>query len=367
MMSPMVEAMVPLRTVHATAPVRICDNGGWTDTWVAGHGQVCNIAVTPGVEVEVTVHPAGALGAPVVLHATNYGERYGFEPGSAPGRHPLLETTVGEIGVPVEASVEIAVASAVPPGCSTGTSAAVTVALVGALDHLRDGSLTPHQVAVLAHRIEVDRLGNQSGVQDQLCAAHGGVSYIEVSPYPHATVTRLPVPEGAWRALDQRLLLVYLGRPHLSSALHEAVIAALERDTAPDNCLEDLRRAAEAAKEAVVAGDLVALGRAMTANTAAQQRLHPGLVSPQARAVMEVATAHGALGCKVNGAGGEGGSITVLGGIDDRGRAELLEALRRADALVRVIPVSLSRHGLRVWEAPADNPAAVAPGSPAAG
>ena len=33
--------------ITASAPVRVCDNGGWTDTWFGGPGRVLNIAVSP--------------------------------------------------------------------------------------------------------------------------------------------------------------------------------------------------------------------------------------------------------------------------------------------------------------------------------
>ena len=39
--------------ITASTPVRVCDNGGWTDTWFGGPGRVFNIAVTPGVEVSI--------------------------------------------------------------------------------------------------------------------------------------------------------------------------------------------------------------------------------------------------------------------------------------------------------------------------
>src|ERR1700722_18150924 len=42
------------RIVDAAAPVRICDNGGWTDTWFAEYGNVLSIAVQPSVRVQVT-------------------------------------------------------------------------------------------------------------------------------------------------------------------------------------------------------------------------------------------------------------------------------------------------------------------------
>jgi D-glycero-alpha-D-manno-heptose-7-phosphate kinase len=331
----------PLRVVNAVAPIRICDIGGWTDTWFAGHGKVFNIGVAPYAEVQVKVHPRGSLPAEVVLDARNYDERYGFGPGELPGRHPLLEAAIDEVGVPSGAALEISVFSEAPAGCSTGTSASVTVALIGALDALRPIPLSPHAVAGAAHRVETERLGAQSGIQDQLCAAYGGVNFIEMPSYPDATVTQLPVPDDLWRELEHRLVLVFLGRAHVSSEVHEQVIAGMESASPP---LDDLRRAAEDARDAVLASDLVGLGRAMTRNTDAQRSLHAALVGDDAQRAIEIATAHGALGCKVNGAGGDGGSITVLCGRD---KDELVRAL----APLQVIPTRLSRHGLRIWDA----------------
>jgi D-glycero-alpha-D-manno-heptose-7-phosphate kinase len=341
----------PLRVVNAVAPIRVCDNGGWTDTWFAGHGKVFNIGVYPYVEVQVKVHPAGSLPNRIVLDAENYGERYTFAPGGLPDRHPLLEAAVDDVGLPDDLSVEISIFSEAPAGCSTGTSAAVTVALIGALDALTPGRMSPHEVAYAAHRIEVDRLGIQSGIQDQLCAAYGGINYIEVFSYPYASVSQLSIPNTVWWELERRLVLVFLGRTHVSSHVHDEVIADLQHGGQDCAALGELRRAAEQARDALYAADFAALGRAMAENTDAQSRLHPGLVSAEARATIEVAAANDALGWKVNGAGGTGGSVTVLCGPDMRVKRRLLGALGEADPLFQVIPTYLSRYGLRVWEA----------------
>ncbi len=337
------------RIVNAVAPVRVCDNGGWTDTWFAGHGKVFNIGVYPYVEVQVKVHDATALPNRVVLDAENYGERYTFAPGVLPDRHPLLEAAVDAMGLPDDVSVEISIFSEAPAGCSTGTSAAVTVALLGALDALTPGRMTPHEVAYAAHRIEVDSLGIQSGIQDQLCAAYGGVNYIEMFSYPHASVSQLAVPNTVWWELERRLMLVFLGRTHVSSAVHERVIADLQRGGERCGALDELRRSAEEARDAVYGADFPALGRAMARNTDAQGRLHPDLVSDDAQTAIEVAAANEALGWKVNGAGGEGGSITVLCGPDMHVKRRLQRALADADPRFQVIPTYLSRYGLRVW------------------
>jgi D-glycero-alpha-D-manno-heptose-7-phosphate kinase len=339
-----------MRIVKATAPIRICDNGGWTDTWFAGHGKVFNIAVQPYVEVQVAVHAIGSLPDRIVIDAATFGDRYSFHPGAGPGRHPLLEAALDEIGIPDGVAVEIGIRSGVPAGCSTGTSASMTVALIGALDALTPGRLTPHDLAYAAQRVETERLGMQSGIQDQLCAAYGGINYIEMPAYPIASVSQLAVADVVRSELDRRLVLLCLGRTHVSSEVHDRVIARLEGEGGESRDLEAMRCAAEAARDAVVAADFPALGRAMISNTDAQRRLHDGLVSADAQAVIEVAHTNGALGWKVNGAGGDGGSITLLCDSDTRVKEQLLSAVREISASFQVIPTAVSRHGVRVWE-----------------
>ena len=118
--------MTPLRTIHATAPIRICDNGGWTDTWFARHGKVFNIAVRPLVAVRLDVFPRGSRDARVVLDALDYGTRYAPALDSNTwGPHPLLEAAFREIRPPDDADIEITIRSDAPAGASTGTSASV--------------------------------------------------------------------------------------------------------------------------------------------------------------------------------------------------------------------------------------------------
>ena len=168
--------------------------------------------------------------------------------------------------------------SAVPAGCGAGTSAAVAVALLGALAAARGEQLSPREVAYAAHRLEVDVLGVESGIQDQLSAAFGGINYLEIEPYPEATVHALP----AWEELGSRLTLVFLGRAHDSS--QRAPPGHRERRTSGiARSFSRLRDAAVAARDAVLARDLDAFGQAMIANTEAQSSLHAELVGIDAR------------------------------------------------------------------------------------
>jgi D-glycero-alpha-D-manno-heptose-7-phosphate kinase len=340
----------PERLVRATTPVRICDIGGWTDTRVAGHGEVVNFAVRPGVEVEIAVQPDG-MGRRVV-RALDYGESFEVdrEWDEVPARHRLLAAAVEEAGLPRGASVELTVCSRVPPGSSTGTSAAVAVALLGALDVVRAVRRSPTELARQAHRLETVRLGQESGVQDQIASALGGVNHIAVHPYPEIVATAICLPAALLWELEQRFVLVFLGQSHGSSALHEKVIADLGADGPSSPALQALRTAAQAARASLEQGDIDRFGAAMVACTEAQAELHVDLVSPLAKEAISVAGACAATGWKVNGAGGEGGSLTILAGPGPGDKAALLSALAELPG-VAATAVQLSPDGLRVWDA----------------
>jgi D-glycero-alpha-D-manno-heptose-7-phosphate kinase len=325
--------------IQASAPMRICDIGGWTDTWFGGPGRVLNIAVTPGVEVSIrpTEGPASVL-----LDVESFGDRYVVVPGgSRVPRHPLLEAAIDVSPPPPGHHVVISVRSAVPPGCGTGTSAAIAVALLGALAVSRSVHPSRQAIAYAAHQLEAGALGRESGVQDQLCSAFGGINYLEIEAYPEAIVYPMPV----WEELSSRLTLVFLGRAHDSSAVHRRVIEDVERHGSGK--FSGLRNAAAAARRAVLARDLAEFGQAMIANTEAQKTVHPELVGADAVRVIEVAAAQGAVGWKVNGAGGDGGSITILSPTLETKMA----FARQLDLLQRryeVLPVEISQAGLQV-------------------
>ena len=86
--------------------------------------------------------------------------------------------------------------------------------MVGAIRALWDRGADPDDVATAAHAVEVDCLGQQSGLQDQFAAAHGGISYIRIRDYPSAMCHRVAASDTVRGAVDRQLLLVYLGRAH---------------------------------------------------------------------------------------------------------------------------------------------------------
>jgi D-glycero-alpha-D-manno-heptose-7-phosphate kinase len=345
----------PRYIINSVAPIRICDNGGWTDTWFAGHGRIFNIGVYPYVEVQISVYDARTTENRIVINAENYGERYAVDPvdhSSKHGwqRHPLLEAAIEYMKIPADLAFEVTIYSEAPAGASTGTSASVTVALIGGLDSLIPGRMSPHEVALAAQKVETELLGQQCGIQDQICSAFGGVNFIDVTQYPHASVSQIQIPNPIWWELERRLVLIYLGKSHHSSQTHEMVIRSLEDAGANNPHLQELRTTASRSRDAVYAGDFEALGQAMIDNHEAQRRLHPALISADADHIINIARSHGAMGWKVNGAGGDGGSLTLLCGDRSDAKRAMIREIEAENPRYKNIPIYLSRYGLRVWK-----------------
>ncbi|WP_421122058.1 hypothetical protein ACE2AJ_20805 [Aquihabitans daechungensis] len=193
------------------------------------------------------------------------------------------------------------------------------------------------------------RAGREAGVQDQWAAALGGVGLLAIGPYPEVRHEAIAVPSRAAAELDDRLVTVVFG-PHDSSLVHAQVINAMTGCGGPehDRARGALRRLSTLAGDAAAAladGAVEQWGEVLEASTEAQRDLHAGLVGPAHQAAIDAARSAGAAGWKVNGAGGDGGSLTIVAGSE--GRAAVEAALGALDPTWRI--VRLGPHaGLRV-------------------
>ena len=174
-----------------------------------------------------------------------------------------------------------------------------------------------------------------------MCGTLGGINYIEVDPYPDTVVQALPDLGGTRVGLS----LVFLGRAHNSSDLHHQVIEGLGGRTAEvfsrlrDASHRRTRRHARPGSRCIGAVDVRQhRGTAVAAPGARGSGRGPG---------DRVAAARGALGWKVNGAGGDGGSVTILSATGEDGDV-VGPAVQRLDRRFQVLPVVLSPSGCEV-------------------
>jgi D-glycero-alpha-D-manno-heptose-7-phosphate kinase len=172
----------------------------------------------------------------------------------------------------------------------------------------------------------------------------GGVGLLAIGPYPDVRHEAIVVPARAASELDERIVTVVFGA-HDSSQVHADVINAMvgcggaEHDRARQ-ALRRLSALAGDAASALADGAIDQWGEVLVASTEAQRSLHPGLVGPAHQAAIKVARSQGAMGWKVNGAGGDGGSLTVLAG--HGGAGSLASALGAADRGWRILDLRLA-------------------------
>ncbi|MEO6807764.1 MAG: hypothetical protein ABI353_01445, partial [Isosphaeraceae bacterium] len=212
---------------------------------------------------------------------------------------------------------------------------------IGALSAYHHRHLLPHEVARESQLLETRELKLECGVQDQFAAAYGGVNFMEVE-YPNARIFPIPLTPAVRCELEDRFILVYTGRSHFSSALHQKVIS--EADQHRQN-FDDLARAAVAGKEALLTGDLDAFGAAMNANWEAQKGLHAEITTPEIETLHRLTLQAGAIGFKANGAGG-GGTVTILAKRNQNGPITRIVE----DLGMQVLPAQIDTTGLQVWE-----------------
>lgn len=331
-------------TITAVAPVRVCDVGGWTDTWFARTGAVCSIAINRMVRVIITTTPANVPF--ITFDIRNY--QHVCSLAEARTHHPLLAVALDELPPPPDRTLNITIDSDMPPGSSTGTSAAVSVALLAALAATHGTTLPASELARRAHRLETVHLLQQSGVQDQIGAAFGGANAITITNYPETSVEQITLHDPFITAFNQQHTLYYYGKPHRSSDIHQQVIARITRDATSAHALDPMRHAASTAADALRANDLRGFATTLIRNTEAQSQLHPELVSDTAQRIIAIAQQHDAWGWKVNGAGGDGGSISLIATDHPQVRQQMHAELARALPHIVRIESAFCPHGVQV-------------------
>jgi D-glycero-alpha-D-manno-heptose-7-phosphate kinase len=326
--------------IFSRAPVRICDIGGWTDTWYCPNGAVFNLCVD--LYSYVRIVPSSNNSITIISENLNLQtEINNLNKIEYDGNLDLLKSAVKRMRI--KKGANIYVRTDAPPGCGTGTSASVAVALIAALAKFSEKNLIPEEIASLAHKLEVEELKLESGVQDQYAAALGGVNFMEVS-YPSVEVTPIPINNKKICELESQLILVFLSS-RSSSEMHKAVIENYKmRDSKTLQSFEIIKNCAREMKKAIHSKDLVYMGELMNKNWTAQKGLHTFMVNSVINKAELIAFNSGAIGFKLNGAGG-GGSATILA---DIGKEYSLKK-KLVEGGFEILSAKLDFKGVQTW------------------
>ena len=116
-------------------------------------------------------------------------------------------------------SVDFNSSADVPAGTGLGSSSAFTVGLIN-LCHAYKGMYVPKsRLAAMACEVELEKLGEPIGKQDQYGCALGGINLIEFHQDGSVTHECVPLAASDRRRLEEGLVMFYLGGTRSASEL----------------------------------------------------------------------------------------------------------------------------------------------------
>lgn len=221
-------------------------------------------------------------------------------------QHPLIREALLLVGAP-QRRIEITSMADIPAGTGLGSSGSFLTALLQALHAYRKSIVGTSDLAAEACHIEIDRLGEPVGRQDQWIAAHGGVTLFEYHPNDDVTVAPLGLPDDIQHDLEDNLLLFFTGYARSASSIlaHQNAQTA-ERDPCMEDNLHVVKDLGIRSEAALCAGNLDEFAELMNVHWELKKQRSPGMTNTDIDNWHAMGLKNGALGGKLIGAGGGG-------------------------------------------------------------
>lgn len=221
-------------------------------------------------------------------------------------RHPLIREALRMHETPRR--LEIVSIADVPAGTGMGSSGTFLVGLLHALHAYKRQPVTAETLAREAIDIEMNRLGNPVGKQDQYIAAYGGLLCQDYRPNDEVVIAPLRMSESALWELRDSLMLFFVGYTRAAADLLQDQKARSEkRDPEMLENLHFVKRLGLEIRDLLSAGDVSRFGALMHEHWMRKKSRSSGMTNSHIDDLYELARKHGgATGGKLVGAGGSG-------------------------------------------------------------
>ena len=203
--------------------------------------------------------------------------------------------------------IEITTLADIPAGTGLGSSGSFTTALLRALHAYGRNLVHPRDLAEQACDLEINRLGEPIGKQDQYIAAFGGLTCFSFCRDDTVKAMPLALTEEVRQNLQDNLLMFFTGYSRSASEiLKQQDVGTRNNDAAMIENLHFVKMLGLKSKAALEAGDLEAFGRLMHVHWENKRKRAEGMSNVRIDAWYDLAMRHGAAGGKLIGAGGGG-------------------------------------------------------------
>lgn len=287
--------------IIARSPLRISLGGGGTDlpSYSREHGGFL-IAAAIDKAVYVTVHRT-FLDEMVVRYSQI--ERI---PHRSAVRHPLVREALDVLSIEHH-NLEITSMADVPAGTGLGSSGSFGTALLKALYRYRNMVVSQGDLAEKACHIEIDRLEEPVGKQDQYAAAFGGINCYEFHTDDRVTVTPLRMSDEALEEFSLRVLMFSTGITRSAGD----ILGDQDRKTKAHSAdmvanLHAIKQIGHESRAVLESGKLDEFGKLMHEHWERKRRRSSMISNPRIDHWYETARGNGAVGGKLIGAGGGG-------------------------------------------------------------
>ena len=220
-------------------------------------------------------------------------------------KHPIIREAFRMLNIKC-AYLEMSCLADIPAGTGLGSSGSFTTALLKALYIHNRNLIHPEELARQACTIEIEKLGEPIGKQDQYIAAYGGLTVFEftkksVKAYP------LKIDKEILYDLEDNLLLFFTGYTRQAShILQEQHRKSKANDKAMLDNLHFVKELGLKSKKALEKGDLTKFGELMNAHWEYKKKRSGAMTNAKIDYWYDLALKNGAVGGKLVGAGGGG-------------------------------------------------------------
>lgn len=221
-------------------------------------------------------------------------------------QHPIIREGLRmvELNPP---QIEITTLADIPAGTGLGSSGSFTTALLKGLYNFRRRLLHPDELAEMACDLEINRLKEPIGKQDQYIAAYGGITCFHFHPDERVEAFPLKVSSETVHDLEDNLLLFFTGYSRSAgNILKDQVVRTQQSDREMIANLHYVKELGFRCKEALENGNTVLFGQLMHEHWEHKKRRSGGMSNSRIDEWYELALKNGAVGGKLVGAGGGG-------------------------------------------------------------
>jgi len=287
--------------IIARSPLRVTLGGGGTDL-PSYYEKFEGFLIAAAIDkyVYITLHDTFV---PDLIVKYSELERV---PDASKLKHPILREAFGLLAIDGK-SLELTSMADIPAGTGLGSSGSFTTALLKALHAHKRNLVHPSELAIQACDIELNRLKEPIGKQDQYIAAYGGITCFKFKKDGSVEAWPLKLSTETRNNLEDNLLLFFTGYSRSASAiLKEQDTKSKSDDKSMIENLHFVKDLGVQSQAALEKGDLPEFARLMDVHWQRKKQRSGGMSNPKINEWYDLAMANGALGGKLIGAGGGG-------------------------------------------------------------